>query len=624
MVQQLESDDDKLIVTLILHSGWLAFANLFIGVCIASRLPKWTLHLSFAFIVSGCLFAVCCRTGQATIDYTLGSVLGTSIFNAFHLLVLAEPAKQYRHRLDDSQEGPNNLSWVKRVYWGCCVSASVRGVGWNFQAPHLPKPQRMGRVKFFFHAINQLLFYFLVHDLAQTLSRTVPYLHLDHTHNSHDFSIRSLPYTKRVLCTVTWLVGACSGIQLCYYSIALVWVGTGWFSSEECPPLFGDWRETYSVRNFWGYPQRMGRVKFFFHAINQLLFYFLVHDLAQTLSRTVPYLHLDHTHNSHDFSIRSLPYTKRVLCTVTWLVGACSGIQLCYYSIALVWVGTGWFSSEECPPLFGDWRETYSVRNFWGKTWHQFVRRFALAPGKKLVQTLRIPPKSPTAAFLKLYTAFLVSGTVHFIGDLMVRKPEYYGVSILFFTLQAVGITIEELLKFFVRRYGHGWDRTLPDWVGKGVGKTWHQFVRRFALAPGKKLVQTLRIPPKSPTAAFLKLYTAFLVSGTVHFIGDLMVRKPEYYGVSILFFTLQAVGITIEELLKFFVRRYGHGWDRTLPDWVGKGVGYVWVLYWLTLTMPVLIDPATEVGFDKESLIPVSPVKILFSLYSPPAFTFS
>ncbi|KIK56852.1 hypothetical protein GYMLUDRAFT_1012246 [Collybiopsis luxurians FD-317 M1] len=243
------------------------------------------------------------------------------------------------------------------------------------------------------------------------------------------------------------------------------------------------------------------------------------------------------------------------------------------------------------------------------------------APGKKLVQILRVPPKSPTAAFLKLYTAFLVSGTVHFLGDLMVRKPEYYGVSILFFTLQAVGITTEELFKFFVRRYGHGWDRTLPDWAGRGVGKTWHQFVRRFALAPGKKLVQILRVPPKSPTAAFLKLYTAFLVSGTVHFLGDLMVRKPEYYGVSILFFTLQAVGITTEELFKFFVRRYGHGWDRTLPDWAGRGVGYVWVLYWLTLTMPVLIDPATKVGFDRESLIPVSPVRVLFSLYSPPTF---
>ncbi|KAJ3979636.1 membrane bound O-acyl transferase family-domain-containing protein, partial [Lentinula detonsa] len=102
---------------------------------------------------------------------------------------------------------------------------------------------------------------------------------------------------------------------------------------------------------------------------------------------------------------------------------------------------------------FGSLKEAYSVRNFWGPTWHQFTRRFMASKFLVITSTLGVMPESLTAVFIKLYTTFFVPASMHSLGDYMVGR-EYFGLSFAFFFLQPFAIMFEEVVKVIIRRLG--------------------------------------------------------------------------------------------------------------------------------------------------------------------------
>ncbi|KAE9395793.1 hypothetical protein BT96DRAFT_861658 [Gymnopus androsaceus JB14] len=360
-------DDPSSRLTVEIHRLFFLFKytilpNIFLALILASRLPRWTHYVFLACYICLSTFAFMSsdklRTGYAWSDFMMGSTLGSCLFNALHMLVLVDPWKVYRHRKDDPRMEPGGLSWARRVYWAWCATVSQRGIGWNYQMPHIPSAQHKskGRTRFSLYALRQVLFYVFLLDLAQMILQDPPSLHnLD----SELYSIRSIPYPQRVFYTATWFIGAYAGINASYFACVLVFVGVLGFSEEQ------DW-----------------------------------------------------------------------------------------------------------PPFFGNLTDAYSVRNFWGRTWHQLVRRFCVSPGRKLNQMLGIAPKSVPAALIQLYLAFFISGIMHSLGDLMLGR-EYVGASLVFFGIQPLAITFEEIVKFFLRQY-------VPDPIrvrtGSIVGYFWVVF----------------------------------------------------------------------------------------------------------------------------------------------------
>lgn len=132
----MEDNNPSVVICTVLLCNviWLGITTFIISISLASRLPNSGLYCSFGVITFGSLVSSTFRTGQIIVDYNLGAALGSCIFNAFHLLVLVDPLKQYRHKLDDPKEGPNRLPWLERVHWAFCVCISVRGIGWNYEA----------------------------------------------------------------------------------------------------------------------------------------------------------------------------------------------------------------------------------------------------------------------------------------------------------------------------------------------------------------------------------------------------------------------------------------------------------------------------------------------------------
>lgn len=46
-------------------------------------------------------------------------------------------------------------------------------------------------------------------------------------------------------------------------------------------------------------------------------------------------------------------------------------MSLGYYLVAGITVGLGLFNPPSWPPMFGSFSQGYTLRNLWGKCWHQ-------------------------------------------------------------------------------------------------------------------------------------------------------------------------------------------------------------------------------------------------------------
>ncbi|KAF9067478.1 membrane bound O-acyl transferase family-domain-containing protein [Rhodocollybia butyracea] len=186
--------------------------------------------------------------------------------------------------------------------------------------------------------------------------------------------------------------------------------------------VYWAWCTSTSVRDIgWNYistPAHTIRSKFAPNTLAKLLYCVFLVDFLQTILEIAPFLQ----NTAADFSIR---------------------INFEYYAFALPCVATRLNLPMDWPAPFGHWADAYSIKNFWSRTWHSFVRRLCVSPGNKLTQILGAPSKTLPAAYIQLYATFIISATMHPLGDYMVGW-QCLGASIPFFLVQPVGITIEE------------------------------------------------------------------------------------------------------------------------------------------------------------------------------------
>ncbi|KAF3904974.1 hypothetical protein AA313_de0200831 [Arthrobotrys entomopaga] len=127
-------------------------------------------------------------------------------------------------------------------------------------------------------------------------------------------------------------------------------------------------------------------------------------------------------------------------------------------------IGGSWRRTESWPDMFGGFGDAWSIRNVWGKAWHQNLRRCLNAPGDRIAVWLFGHPTdlSPTKRLIRryflLFCAFGISGLLHALAvyfgaatnsmpyeDSMPisSRPGWYKTGY-FFYIQAVVIMIED------------------------------------------------------------------------------------------------------------------------------------------------------------------------------------
>lgn len=84
-------------------------------------------------------------------------------------------------------------------------------------------------------------------------------------------------------------------------------------------------------------------------------------------------------------------------------------------------------------------------------------------------------------------------------------------------------------------------------------------------------------------------LLGAFATSGVLHQIADYALLR-NWTGRSFAFFLLQAVAILLEDMAIEAAKEAGFR-DSGRVSYVWKVVGWLWVIFWFSLTMPMMID---------------------------------
>ncbi|KAJ7604479.1 hypothetical protein FB45DRAFT_1043719 [Roridomyces roridus] len=99
-----------------------------------------------------------------------------------------------------------------------------------------------------------------------------------------------------------------------------------------------------------------------------------------------------------------------------------------------------------------------------------------------------------------------------------------------------------------------------------------------------------------STCALCVEIVVAFLLSGFVHYLGELIpLRAAGEQSGSIVFFGIQPVGIALETLV---VRSsLGAACRRNLSKEARTAFGCVWVLSWFVVTLPIMQDPIIRTG---------------------------
>ncbi|KAG7439366.1 uncharacterized protein BT62DRAFT_1081637 [Guyanagaster necrorhizus] len=127
-------------------------------------------------------------------------------------------------------------------------------------------------------------------------------------------------------------------------------------------------------------------------------------------------------------------------------------------------------------------------------------------------------------------------------------------------------------------------------------GRTWHQFVNRFASSHGKYLArQVFHYPPGTVASSLIQLYTSFAMSIFLHMVADFTMFKRWNVGGSLFFFAIQPFAIMFETVVMMLARKLGHSGE---PRIWARLVGYIWVLTWFVLTFPGWFDPMARVRF--------------------------
>lgn len=118
-------------------------------------------------------------------------------------------------------------------------------------------------------------------------------------------------------------------------------------------------------------------------------------------------------------------------------------------------------------------------------------------------------------------------------------------------------------------------------------------------VASGKIVAyRILGLPEASNVAMTVRVWTAYLISGCFHQLGDYAVIGSWWAGGSLLFFMIHAAAVTAEDWIIRSGRRLGISGKSAIV----RCIGYAWVLGWLAISAPILQNPIVGAGMASVS----------------------
>ncbi|KAF8990826.1 membrane bound O-acyl transferase family-domain-containing protein [Cyathus striatus] len=230
--------------------------------------------------------------------------------------------------------------------------------------------------------------------------------------------------------------------QLGFFS-RLIWASSLLFNVRGA-----NW--SYAVRGL-RYPQYKSRFGFVLYQLMWAGFYYLLADLVGAITRDNPALQYPPTESLHAHGL-----AWQVANVLLFWLTLITFQDRSHMLLSVVTVALGLSDPEDWPAYFGVWPNTTSVRTFWGRSWHQCLRRSIQPQSKYFIDiVLRLPSNSVISTYTELFACFFLSGVYHALRDWLVQRNRSTAlINIEFFILQAFGIMLEDFLVFLRKRIG--------------------------------------------------------------------------------------------------------------------------------------------------------------------------
>ncbi|KAH6625509.1 membrane bound O-acyl transferase family-domain-containing protein [Boeremia exigua] len=152
--------------------------------------------------------------------------------------------------------------------------------------------------------------------------------------------------------------------------------------------------------------------------------------------------------------ITLLEVVRRVMATISWLGCVFASNEISYGALAIIFNILGLSEPVMWPSSFGPLRQSYSLRNWWGVTWHQTWRSFLSDHADLVLFRIMRLRKSTFSFYAKLFLAYFISGLLHLPPDMAAGVPLYESGAMGFLLVQVAGLIFEETMQKLNKKMG--------------------------------------------------------------------------------------------------------------------------------------------------------------------------
>ncbi|KAL8925822.1 MAG: hypothetical protein Q9208_003319 [Pyrenodesmia sp. 3 TL-2023] len=144
----------------------------------------------------------------------------------------------------------------------------------------------------------------------------------------------------------------------------------------------------------------------------------------------------------------------------------------------------------------------------------------------------------------------------------------------------------------------------------RGLWGTWWHQTNRYLSTPGHSLAPAVGMPTRSTLGYMMQVVSAFSLSGVMHM--GLIPPRPRGTAMTAMglrisvasFFWAQILGIGIELCISRLIEKV---LGRLGPSLLWKSCTLLWIMLWLSYTLPFLAIPFRELGYWKQPVLPIS-----------------
>jgi len=217
----------------------LSACILTLGIAVRPSPYRWLLWVLIATINGYCYFSPLSKD-------PIRQPAATSLCIASDYILLTDVQRELR-QIGQREPISNFGIWI-RFRWAVQLMCSPRGIGWTHEPKSvIPPYPKLTRVEFLRSRFISLVMALVGSAIASILISTHPGF------SKHAPPSYEQPLSWRFYATALFFSRIKLNAELYYFTVALLFVGTGISEPSSWPDLFGSLADAYTVRRWWGY-----------------------------------------------------------------------------------------------------------------------------------------------------------------------------------------------------------------------------------------------------------------------------------------------------------------------------------------------------------------------------------